>query len=215
VVSHPSGVRILRARDRTPVPWKNGGGLTREVAVHPEGSGFDDFDWRVSIAEVHDGGPFSAFPGIERRMAVLSGRLVLSIAGGEPLTLSPESRPLRFAGEMPVLAQAPHEPLTDLNLMTRRARCTGQLGRHTAGAAESLTPAAHTSVLIALGPLRLAAQAGRWQLDVLDAALIVRSTPCELGSAAAEAVAYYLVGIEFPSQAHVLSRGQTPVWPRR
>lgn len=192
-----SPVRILRACERSAVSWKNGGGLTREIASHPEGSAFDDFDWRLSIAEVRTGGPFSAFPGIERQMAVLSGRLVLSLAGGEPLSVSPQSPPLRFAGEAPVLAQPPEEPVVDLNLMTRRGRCTGLLRRQTAGAADSLVPSAHTAVLVALAPLGLAAHGERWQLSVLDAALIARSTPCELDAPAKEGAAYYLAEIEF------------------
>jgi environmental stress-induced protein Ves len=36
-------VLILRARERFAVPWKNGGGVTREVAVHPPGSRTVDF----------------------------------------------------------------------------------------------------------------------------------------------------------------------------
>ncbi|MDP3593765.1 HutD family protein, partial [Phenylobacterium sp.] len=28
-------MRILRAVNRTPMPWKNGGGVTREVAIWP------------------------------------------------------------------------------------------------------------------------------------------------------------------------------------
>jgi len=197
VVKPRAAVQILRASERVAIPWKNGGGLTREIAVHPAGSTFDEFDWRLSIAEVHAGGPFSSFPGIERQMAVLSGRLALSIAGGELFTLAPESPPLRFAGELPVLAGQPDEPVTDLNLMVRRARCTGQLSRHTAGAADALTPLAHTTVLVAHGPLVLAAAAGEWQLGALDAALIARSTPCELSTAGAVGAAYYLAEIEF------------------
>lgn len=194
-----AAVQILPAHRRSPVPWKNGGGLTREVAVHPEGSGFDDFDWRLSIAEIRAGGPFSAFPGIERQLAVLSGRLVLSIAGGEPLTLSPQSGPLGFAGEVAVIAQAPREPVTDLNLMTRRSRCTGRLARRTTATAEVRAPSARTTVLIALGELRLAAGSAHWQLGALDAALIAPSTPCELSSAAAEAAGYYFAEIEYPA----------------
>lgn len=195
-MKHHGTVRILRACDRSAVPWKNGRGLTREIATQPEGSGFDDFDWRLSIAEVRSGGPFSSFPGIERQMAVLSGRLVLSIAEGEPLSVSPQSPPLRFAGEVPVLAQPPDEPVIDLNLMTRRGRCTGLLRRETARAG-SLVPSAHAAVLVALAPLGLAAHGERWQLSVLDAALIPRSTPCELDAPAGEGAAYYLAEIEF------------------
>ena len=72
---------ILRAAERRAVPWKNGGGLTREVAAHPPQSDLGNFDWRVSLAEVRRGGPFSSFPGIDRHMAVISGRLELSISG--------------------------------------------------------------------------------------------------------------------------------------
>ncbi|NEE21462.1 HutD family protein, partial [Streptomyces sp. SID7499] len=43
-------VRILRAADRAPVPWKNGGGIVREIATGPEDAGTDAFDWRVSLA---------------------------------------------------------------------------------------------------------------------------------------------------------------------
>ena len=55
-------VRVLRAADRRAVPWKNGGGVTREIAVSPEGAGTDDFDWRISLADVGADGPFSALP---------------------------------------------------------------------------------------------------------------------------------------------------------
>ncbi|MFN9927385.1 MAG: HutD family protein, partial [Phenylobacterium sp.] len=57
---------LLRAADRLAVPWKNGGGITRELAVWPPGASFDDFVWRVSMAEVHQDGPFSSFPGVDR-----------------------------------------------------------------------------------------------------------------------------------------------------
>jgi len=82
---------ILRAADRIAVPWKNGGGLTREVAAHPPYSDLGNFDWRVSLAEVARGGPFSPFPGVDRHMAVISGRMELSISGRGAVSLSPES----------------------------------------------------------------------------------------------------------------------------
>jgi uncharacterized protein len=200
-VSSGAAVQMLRARDRIAVPWKNGGGLTREVAVHPQGSGLDEFAWRVSIAEVRSGGPFSAYPGIERQMAVLSGRLALSMTGGEPLTLSPASPPLSFAGEAAVLAQPLQDPVTDLNLMTRRARCSGRLTRHVARTAEPLLVSAHTTVLIALAPLLLAGQPGQWRFATFDAALIAGSTPWQLSAAAGEGegAAYYLAEIELLS----------------
>ena len=43
---------LLAAKDRIAQPWKNGGGVTREIAVEPPGAGFDSFGWRVSTAVV-------------------------------------------------------------------------------------------------------------------------------------------------------------------
>ena len=81
-------VRILPAAARAAVPWKNGGGLTREVAIHPPGSDLGTFEWRVSIAQVRAAGPFSSFPGVDRQLAVLAGELALVIADAVPRTLT-------------------------------------------------------------------------------------------------------------------------------
>ena len=75
---------------------------------------------RVSLAEVHRGGPFSSFPGIDRHMAVISGRLELSISGRDVVSLSSDTAPLCFPGEVAVYAEPHAEPATDLNVMTRR-----------------------------------------------------------------------------------------------
>ena len=58
-------MKILRHEDYKVMPWKNGGGITTEIWVSPEGSGLAGvpFDWRVSIADVATDGPFSKFAG--------------------------------------------------------------------------------------------------------------------------------------------------------
>ncbi len=58
------------AAGRVERPWKNGGGMTADVAASPPGAGMDGFDWRVSIARVEADGPFSVFPGVDRTMAL-------------------------------------------------------------------------------------------------------------------------------------------------
>lgn len=104
-------------------PWKNGGGETRELAVAPPGAGLDDFDWRISCAQVASGGPFSAFPGVDRSLLVLDGGgLRLDFADGQPLTLDVAAAPLQFAGERAVSAALLDGPVVDFNVMTRRAR---------------------------------------------------------------------------------------------
>ena len=55
------------------VPWKNGGGVTREIVCYPAGADIQSFEWRMSIAEVARDGPFSDFSGIDRVITLLSG----------------------------------------------------------------------------------------------------------------------------------------------
>jgi uncharacterized protein len=167
---------ILRARERVAVPWKNGGGVTRTVAVHPPGSDLETFAWRVSIAEVRSSAPFSVFSGVERHMAVLSGRLSLSIDGGAPLILTADSAPLSFAGDVPAHGTALAGAVTDLNVMTRRGRCSAQLRHWPAGAAAP--PAAHAgaTLVVALAPLTVLTAAGELQLEELDALWLAEGT---------------------------------------
>jgi hypothetical protein len=122
-------VRILRAADRTPAAWKNGGGVTWEIAAFPDGAGLAGFDWRMSLARVAAGGPFSTFPGVDRLMLVLGGALELEIAGAGRLRLDAASAAAEFPGDADVRALTPAAPVTDLNVMVRRGRFIASLER--------------------------------------------------------------------------------------
>lgn len=54
------------------IPWKNGKGMTTELAIS-EGGDLADFDWRLSIASVVENGAFSNFSGIQRYLFLLDG----------------------------------------------------------------------------------------------------------------------------------------------
>ncbi|MER8582750.1 HutD family protein [Mesorhizobium sp. M1423] len=123
-------MRIVRASEYRSMPWKNGGGVTTEIAVSPPGAGLDDFDWRVSMALVEGGGPFSGFPGVDRTLALLEGEgMVLDIAGRPPVEITKASAPLAFPADVPTQATLIAGPITDLNVMTRRARATHTVER--------------------------------------------------------------------------------------
>jgi uncharacterized protein len=184
-------VVILRASERCAVPWKNGGGVTREVIVEPAGSDFESFDWRVSLAEVKSAGPFSAFPGIERHMAVLSGELEL-IIGGRALTLTSDSAPLSFAGEQAVEAKPRAGAVTDLNLMCRRERCTGRLTTHVLTKPQRLRADSGRVLIVALTPLTLGGEdAPGTMLAPGDAALPDVAAEYELHPASGAQVGRY------------------------
>lgn len=114
-------MRILRAIDRTPMPWKNGGGVTREVAIWPPTAALDAFDWRISIADVAQGGPFSTFPDVDRVLTVIEGSgLELVVEGLAAVKLDAAAAPFAFPGDAACAARLHLGPIRDLNLMVRR-----------------------------------------------------------------------------------------------
>lgn len=119
---------IIRLRDCRATPWKNGMGRTRELAVHPAGAGMDDFIWRVSVAEVESAAPFSAFPGIDRYIALLHGAgFTMSLDDGRTHALTTPFSPFAFPGEAQVNVALHSGPTRDFNLMLRRAKVDGEL----------------------------------------------------------------------------------------
>ncbi|MCW5635327.1 MAG: HutD family protein [Rubrivivax sp.] len=131
-------MQLVHLADITAQPWRNGGGLTRELLRWPPASAAGAPDmadapglpgtaaavhdaWlvRVSVAEITRDGPFSAFPGVERWFAVLQGAGVrLALPEGERL-LRPGDAPLHFGGETAPGCTLVDGPTQDLNLMVR------------------------------------------------------------------------------------------------
>lgn len=86
------------------------------------------------MARVAEAGPFSRFDGVDRTLAMLSGRgLRLTtdeLGTHRTVVLNVDSEPYRFAGEGIVSADLiDDDGVTDFNVMTRRARCSHTLRR--------------------------------------------------------------------------------------
>ncbi|MEU6443469.1 HutD family protein [Streptomyces sp. NPDC047046] len=150
---------ILRWSDYRAMPWRNGGGTTREVASGTmpgaasgqEGpgaaaSGPDAFDWRVSIADVDAGGPFSAFPGIDRVITLVEGSgMVLTVDSGTPRLVEPLT-PFAFPGDARTDCRLEAGAVRDMNVMTRRGHASahvrmvrvGEGGTELTGTAEEI-----------------------------------------------------------------------------
>jgi uncharacterized protein len=118
---------IIRAADLKAVPWKNGGGATREIAASPKGAAFDAFDWRVSVADVSEAGAFSVFEGIDRVLTLIEGAEMVLIDAAGPRHVLGRWDSLAFAGETRIAAELPHGPTRDFNLMLRRDRASGSV----------------------------------------------------------------------------------------
>lgn len=121
--------QLIQYASLRPAPWKNGGGSTTEIAVFPRGAGIERFDWRISLATIAQSGPFSAFPGIDRTLALVDGGGVLLDFGNTRTVLSESDPVLSFAGEDEVHATVASGATTDFNVMTRRGHCRHKLER--------------------------------------------------------------------------------------
>lgn len=108
--------------DLPPHPWKNGGGLTRELAGWPAGSSLGDFGWRVSVAEVASSGPFSTFAGVDRVILLLDGdgMRLTSCDTSIDHRLDRPLAPFRFPGEADIRSELLGGVSHDFNVMTRR-----------------------------------------------------------------------------------------------
>lgn len=140
----------------TPQPWKNGAGLTREIATGPQAAGSADFDWRISIAEVACDAPFSAFPGIDRCITLLRGagmRLVSADASVDH-RLDQALAPFRFSGDLALDAILFDGPCSDFNVMTRRGAWSAEVS-----VVRAACELADADAMLLFGI------AGTWQID--------------------------------------------------
>jgi environmental stress-induced protein Ves len=118
--------------DVAPSPWKNGGGVTRELLAWPTPVAWV---FRLSVAEVQADGPFSRFEGVLRWFAVLSGAGVrLRLGDAAPIeeqVLTPASHPFCFDGARPVNCRLIDGTTQDFNLMVREDQARARMQRVT------------------------------------------------------------------------------------
>lgn len=157
----PPSRQLVRAAARPPVPWKNGGGSTRELAIWPPGACVDDFVWRASVARIDAPGPFSVFAGIERLLTVIDGPTLELLESDNRRHRLARWDTLAFAGETPISVPDSAGVTHDFNLMWRRGAGHGSVrlwrDRH--------------EVQVAIGSVVLYCAAGRYGVggEVLEA----------------------------------------------
>lgn len=149
-----------------PQPWKNGAGLTREIAVACNATTEPGFDWRLSVAEVARDAPFSAFTGVDRCIVLLRGAgLLLRGGDGNDSTLEhrldTRFKPFHFAGDAPLHATLLGGASNDFNVMVRRGAWRAEVTCHHAAA---LLPAAPVLMVLAC--------AGEWQIGESPALML-------------------------------------------
>ena len=176
-------MRLLPAAGHRRMPWKNGGGETVEIAISPADAGLDGFDWRLSMATVATDGPFSVFPGIDRSLAVIRGAgMELSVAGVGSCSLDPAAEPFAFPADQPTTARLIDGPITDLNLMTRRAGFVHEMERMRVAGPVDLAVVSEVVLLLCVsGQVGVQIRGETVDLAPLDALLIDRRGLAEAG----------------------------------
>ena len=123
--------RVIAANEYRRERWKNDAGWTREIVRCPDNA---DWQWRLSIAEIEQDGPFSSFDGIDRELVLIHGnglRLRMEAGEGgaedEVHELHPPHGRMRFEGERRVHGELLDGPTHDFNLMWRRDAIAAEL----------------------------------------------------------------------------------------
>lgn len=164
---------VTRLDDLAPVAWRNGGGRTRELLAWPAAAAWS---LRLSVARIERDGPFSAYPGVERWFAVVSGAGVdLHWPGGRLERCRRGDRPLRFDGGEAPEARLAGGPTEDLNLM---------LGAGSAGWMLRAEPGSHAPPAGSLRALYVADACSLRRGDDAVQALPAQSLAWAVGSAA-------------------------------
>lgn len=131
-------MQIIRQKDLVEKPWKNGGGITRDIAAHTEG---ETLLWRLSMADVESDGPFSAFAGLTRILTVIQGSGMVLHSPDMDLPAD-YAQPVKFDGTTPITASLTNGSIRDFNLMYATTNVNGSAealhgpAQHTLGAAD-------------------------------------------------------------------------------
>jgi len=142
-------MRRLGPADYRDMPWKNGGGVTREMLKLPHPSDPARFLARLSIATVGASGPFSVFPGVNRLIMLLEGKgMALSIAGAPEVVLDQRWQPFAFPGDAEINCRLLGGAVRDFNLMVDRATAEATLAVVHLAPGETRTVAGASTVLL-------------------------------------------------------------------
>lgn len=111
--------QLIQATEYKIMPWKNGLGITSEIAIEPPLANFpnDDFDWRLSSAKIQNNNNFSTFKGYDRLLTVWHGEgLKLNQNKLKPFEV------IHFSGEENINCELLGQEVIDLGLIYKREK---------------------------------------------------------------------------------------------
>jgi environmental stress-induced protein Ves len=187
-------VRILRSGDYPALPWKNGRGVARQIAVFPADADYEALHWQVSRPRIGADTPFSKLAGLDRQFMLVSGAgltlRVRSAAEGVDFEqrIDRPLEPFAFRGDWDVDCVLASGPVEVLNVMTRRGRAGARVEiREVAAPALVRKAGGETLVVYAANPVTAYGIWGEESLHPDDSILVDELDATEIALAAAGA----------------------------
>jgi environmental stress-induced protein Ves len=117
-------IELLEIPHYKKMRWKNGEGYTLEIA-RSAGESLDEFEWRISMADVKSAGEFSKFNGMQRFLTVLEGQGISLNIDGE-LKYLHTLQTVLFSGESVVHCELLAGQIRDFNLINKTKKISAQ-----------------------------------------------------------------------------------------
>ena len=165
-------LRLIRQNELVEGPWRNGMGVSWEIASHREPDA-KEFSWRFAKARIDRNVPFSIYPGIDRVFMQISGNgLDLEFEGGQVLQVHESNVPHVFPCDIALNCKLLDGPCFDLNLFTARGTYEAQASVLKLNGMETLDLTGFEAVFFVLeGKAVLSGQGGAVSLNKGDAAV--------------------------------------------
>jgi environmental stress-induced protein Ves len=174
-------MRVLRSREYPRLAWKNGLGVSRIIAVSPDGAGYDTLHWQVSITEIASSCPFSRLPGLDRRFMLLEGRGVeLDCRDDDAGTairhhIDAALEPIAFSGDWRTECRLTAGSVQVMNVVTRRGVAGSRIATHVTSDQIVLERVSGESLVAIVASGAVTAGCSSAPLQALDAVLV---DPC-------------------------------------
>lgn len=111
--------RHLKNTDYRSMPWKNGLGVTTEILIYPAVSSLENFDWRLSTAEITSDAVFSLYPGYDRYLAIIEGKGI-NLTVDEKISAIELNHIIKFSGSSSVSSNLIDGTVRDINLIYKQ-----------------------------------------------------------------------------------------------
>jgi len=133
--------RIVSADQFVRTDWKNGLGSTLELAIN-EGGTIDNFDWRISIADVKSDGPYSSFEGYTRYLTPIEGEGTALTHNDDHCENLTKFETAIFDGGSVTVGKLNNGPIKNFNVIAKR------------GLVDAIVRASHKHTEILLEPMK-------------------------------------------------------------